>query len=311
MSVALLLQRVVRSGFVNFFRNGFVSTASVLVMTVTLFVMGGLMLLFFLLNASLALLKEKVDINVYFVPSASEEQALALKRELEQLPEVARVEYISREEALRRFILRHQGEELTLQAIEELGENPLGAVLAIKAKEPSQYAQVAQFLSQRQEALLSAEGAPIIERINYFQNKEAIDRLANIIDAAERFGVAATAVLVIATTMIIFTTIRLAIYGAREEIAVMRLVGASNAYIRGPFVFEGAFAGALAGLFAMLLLWPVAYFVGTRTKDFFGGVDLFAFYTAHAGVLLLVLVGTGVVLGGLASFLAVKRYLNV
>ncbi len=311
MAFSTLLRRILRSGFVNFLRNGFVSAASVLVMTVTLFVMGGLMLLFVLLNTSLAMLKEKVDINVYFTPETPEEVVRSLQQALQQQPEVKEVRYISRDEALRRFIARHQDDAMTLQALEELGENPLGASLAIKAKEPSQYAQVAAFLKQQQEALRSEEGKPFIDRINYFQNKVAIDRLARIIDAAERFGVAATLVLVLASTMIIFTTIRLAIYGARDEIAVMRLVGASNAYIRGPFVFEGILAGALAGTFAMLLLWPIAYFIGLRTKEFFGGVDLFAFYTHYAGILLLILVGAGALLGGIASFLAVKRYLNV
>ena len=101
-------KRVCKSGFVNFWRNGIVSLASILIMMMTLFVIGSVIFIGAVLNASLAELKDKVDVNVYFVTTAPEEQVLAVKGELEQLPEVQLVEYVSRETALELFKKRHE-----------------------------------------------------------------------------------------------------------------------------------------------------------------------------------------------------------
>ena len=132
-------KRIIRTGLLSFWRNAFVSLASVLVLTVTLFVIGSLVFNNALLQSSLDELKSKVDVNVYFVTSASESDVLALKKNLEAFPEVAEVSYVSREQALEDFRKRHENDERTLQALEELADNPLGAVLNVKTKEPSQY----------------------------------------------------------------------------------------------------------------------------------------------------------------------------
>ena len=96
-------KRIVKSGFVNFWRNGFVSLASVLVMTVTLFVVGSLFFLNAILSASLEQIENKVDINVYFLTSAQEEDIVLLKRAIDALPEVASTQFTTRDEALARF----------------------------------------------------------------------------------------------------------------------------------------------------------------------------------------------------------------
>src|SRR5690606_3265126 len=136
----------------------------------------------------------------------------------------AEVRYISRNEALETFRQRHEGDELTIQALDELGDNPLGASLAIRAKETSQYEGIASFLDQQQD--VSNPDSIIIDRVNYYDNKAAIDKLTSIVEAVEQFGYITMIVLVAASVLITFNTIRLAIYTAREEISVMRLVGA-------------------------------------------------------------------------------------
>ena len=130
------IKRIIRAGVLTFFRNGFVSFSAVLVMTVALFAIGSLLFSNILVEVSLNDLKEKVDINVYFLTSAKEADIVILKTQLEQLPEVKSVTYISRDEALELFRERH-ADFLTLQALDELGENPLGASLDILAQETS------------------------------------------------------------------------------------------------------------------------------------------------------------------------------
>src|SRR3989338_1220216 len=126
------IKRVIKAGFLGFWRNRFVSLASVLVLNVMLSVIGGVIFLLATLDASLAELKNRVDINVYFQTSATEAEILALQATLRALPEVADVSYVSREQALENFRARHSRDELTLQALDELSDNPLGAAARVR-----------------------------------------------------------------------------------------------------------------------------------------------------------------------------------
>ena len=208
------VKRIIRSGFLNFGRNAFVSLSSVLVMVITLCTIGALIFVSAILNASLQEIRDKVDINVYFITTAPEADVITLQKTLESMPEVALVTYTSREQALEDFKKRHENDETTLQALEELGENPLGASLNVKAKNPAEYQGIADYLSN--ESTLSTDGTSIVDKVNYYQNKVAIDRLTSIIDSAERLGSVLTVVLIVISVLITFNTIRLAIFISRE-----------------------------------------------------------------------------------------------
>jgi cell division transport system permease protein len=301
-------KRIIRSGFLNFWRNGFVSLASVLIITITLAVLGSLLFFNVVMEETLATIKEKVDVDVYFVTTAGEDEILSLKGSLEALPEVDQVEYTSRENALGEFRERHADDFLTLQALEELGENPLGASLNIRAKETSQYGSIALFL-ENQSALV--EGAdPFVDKVNYYQNKEAIDKLTKLISNAEILGFFVMGVLVFITVVITFNTIRLAIYTAREEISVMRLVGAGNKYIRGPFLVEGMIYGVFSAIIVLALFYPVTYYLGDNTEQFFGGINIFNYYVSNFAQVFLIMMGSGVALGVFSSYFAVRRYIS-
>ena len=153
------LRRVLRSGFISFWRNGVVSIASVFVAVVTLFIIGSLVLSHAFLSATLAEIEDKVDVNVYFKTDVLEQEILPLKNEIETLPEVKAVTYVTREQALIEFKERNKNNALILQALDELGDNPLGAVLNVKAEDPSQYGTIVQFLEDKNET--------IIDNINY------------------------------------------------------------------------------------------------------------------------------------------------
>lgn len=302
------LKRIIKTGFVNFCRNGTVSISAVLVMVVTLFVVVTLILSDMLLGSALNQIKNKIDINVYATTTATPEETLSLKKSLEFLPEVERIEYISREQALANFRERHRNDELTLQALDELGENPLGAILNIKAKEISQYAGIAVFLES--ETVLTEGKISIIEKVNYHQNKTAIDKLSKIINAVNKFGVALAIILILVSILITFNTVRLAIYISREEIKVMRLVGANNNYIRGPFVFEGVIYGLLSAFITIILFYPILFWLNPFIENVFS-VDLLAYYSAHLFQIFIVIIAIGVLLGIVSSVLAIRKYLKI
>lgn len=301
-------KRIVRAGAVGFWRNAFVSLASVFVMTIALFVIGAVMMVDQLLGASLAEIESKVDINVYFNINAAEADMQALKTRLEALPEVTEVSFTSREEALAAFYERHQGDELTIQALEELGENPLGASLSIRASDTSQYESIARFLDEQRSQ--ETPQAPVIDRVNFVKNKEAIEKLTSIVRVVEKASLFTLAVLVAAAILITFNTIRLAIFTAREEIAVMRLVGASNMFIRGPFMLQGVLYGVAAGLIAIIIMYPILYWLGPGTQSFFN-FNLFHYFLSNFAYVFSVVVGTGIVLGLISSGWAISRYLRI
>lgn len=303
------LKRVIKGGFFNFWRSGYVSVASVLVMIITLSVIGSVIFVGAVLNITMQELRNKVDINVYFVTAAPEANILSLQKKIEALPEVNSVEYVSREQALQNFRLKHENDQVTIQALDELGDNPLGAVLNIKAKEPSQYEGIANFLNE--ENILSSDGTKIIDKINYFENRTAIDKLSRIINSVERLGLALSLALVIVSIVITLNTIRLAIFISREEISVMQLVGASRNYIRGPFVVTGIIVGLISGLITMIIFLPISYWLGSLTQNFFIGFNIFDYYIGNFFQILFIVVGSGVGIGALSSFLAVRRYLKL
>lgn len=304
-------KRIIRSGFFGFWRNSFVSLSSILVMMVTLFVIGSVIFSGAILESTLNQIKDKVDINVYFVSSASESDIMTIKKNLEQLPEVLPpVVYVSREDALAEFKKRHENDETTLQALDEIGTNPLGAVLNVKAKDPSQYESIANFLKSGN-AISSTDGTSIIDKVNYYQNKDAIDKLSGVINSANKLGFILTIFLIIVSILITFNTVRLVIYMSKDEISVMRLVGASKGYIRGPFFVAGALYGFISAIITLILFYPITLWLGKTTESFFVGLNVFHYYTANFGQIFFIIVFSGIAIGSVSSFLAVRKYLKV
>ncbi len=312
-------KRVTRTGFVNFWRNGFLSFSAIIILTLSLTAFGLLIFGSAFGNTLIEEVKSKVDINVYFTLNADEPSILELKKTIEQLPEVQSVEYISRALALSNFKTKWKDNTLILQGLAEIGDNPFPAVLNIKAKEPSQYAGIASFLDSKNS--LSNNGTAIVDKVNYNQNKLVIDRLGRIIPAAEKAGSLIAILLVIVSIIITFNTVRLVIYTSKDEIAVMKLVGASNHYIRGPFVVSGIMYGIVSGILTLLALAVFAFytdaaivkFAGVQgTTDFGLIINVFStYFRTNFGQIFAIIMGSGIALGAISSYLAVRRYLNV
>ncbi|MDD2657041.1 MAG: permease-like cell division protein FtsX [Candidatus Pacebacteria bacterium] len=305
----MLSKRMMIAGGKNFARGGAVSAATVLIMTVTLAIIASLIFLSALLTYTLQTVSDKVDVSVYFVTTAAEADILAVKDQLQKLPQVASVSYTSADEALVAFRERHATDQLTLQALNELGGNPLDASLEVRAKNPSQYESIVKFLEAS--PVLSSGGTSIVDRINYAQNKEIIDRLSLAIQATREVGIAVIILFALASILIAFATVRLAIYTAKEEIAVMRLVGASNIYIQGPFVVTGVITGVIASLLVLLLLLPATWYASSKTAGWFGGFDVALYYSEHFALVFSILMFSGIFLGAVASVLAINKYLKV
>ena len=135
--------------------------------------------------------------------------------------------------------------------------------------------------------------------------------LNNIIRGVESFGVLVVLVFIVMSIMIIYNTVRLAIFTYREEISVMKLVGASNMYIRGPFIVESAIYGVIASLVSVIIMYPIVSWVRDKTIDFFVGFDMLQYYKENIVQIFIILCISGILVSMISSMLAVRKYLNV
>ncbi len=312
-------RRIIRAGFVNFWRNGFLSFAAIVVITLSLCSFGALIFGSAFANSLLADVKDKVDINVYFGLSAPETDIVSLQNDINDLPEVASTSYISRDQALANFTTKWQNNTLIMQGLTEIGDNPFPASLNIKAKDPGEYGAIADYLQSKNPT--DASGTPIISKINYQENKLIIDRLSKIIPTVEQAGLIIAIIFVLIAIIIIWNTIRLIVFTARDEISVMKLVGASNTYVRGPFFVSGIMYGIASGLITLVLMGVFAYWSDTIILRL-AGVDVASNFELVVNVLstyffqnlleiTVIIMGAGVILGGLSSYVAARRYLRV
>ncbi len=260
-----------------------------------------------LINASLNDIKEKVDVTVYFIPGAEESSIKKVQDSLSKLPEIKNITYTSAEEALSNFKDKHSNDYLTLQALDEIGDNPLGASLNIKANDPSQYESIAKYFEN--DNSLSKGALTIIDKIDYHQNKLVIDRLTSIIKGAKSLGFVVSLFLIIISIIITFNTIRLIIYMSKDEIGVMKLVGASSKYVRGPFIVSGFLVGICSALLTILIFIPISIWLGNNMTDFIG-INLYQYYKSNFLQLFIIMLGSGILLGSISSFFAISRYLR-
>ncbi len=296
--------RIGSTAWKNFWRNGYLTLATLGVMGLTLFVVTSLALLSVIAEVALERIQDQIDISIYFEQDVPESEIRLAREKIDDFPEVKEVTYVSSQEAFQRFKERHKDNPILIQSLEELGENPLEAALNIKAAEASQFPAIAAFIEQN----INTE---IVDKVNYHQNENIISRLSALVSASRKAGTVAIIVLAAIAILVTFNTIRLAIYTAREEIGVMRLVGASNWFIRGPFLTTGVLHGVVAGAITFIGMYPLIRLASPRLDVFLSGFDLLAYYHANALQLLFLQIGVGVMLGALSSAIAIRRHLRV
>lgn len=305
----VLWKRTILAGLRGFYRNRTVSLSSIFILTITLSIITSFYLFESVFNYTLDQIKEKVDVRVYLTIDATEEQAADVKAKILGLTDVKSVVYTSREQALLDFKKKHEGDQLTLQALDELGTNPFGASLSVVAKDTSNYEGIANQLTENSGLL--GEDKSVIDKVNYYQIKDSIDKLNSIIGWTNTVGFWLSVVFVLMSCMIVYNTIRLAIFVYRDEIAVMKLVGASNMFIRGPFIVESFLYSIVATLTTVIIFYPATIWLTKKTVFFFEGLNINAFYTAHLFQLTLALLIFSSFLTAVSSLLAVRKYLKV
>ena len=278
----------------GYWRNGLMSLAATASMTLMLVLLSGLFILLSGLDATLNYVESKVEVVAYLADSASVDEINALQADLQALPEIAGVSYVSKEQALKDFQAR-QPEVADLVAT--LDENPLPASFEIRLHDPADYLDVATYLREQ----------PIVDSVQDI--KKTVGQMVAVIGLLRTVGVVVLLVVGLTVLFIIVNAIRLAVVARAQEIEIMRLVGASDAFIRWPFIFEGALVGLFGALITIGLLWLVQDRLAGALADFFAVLPVQASAMVGQNVVLIVL-PTGIGIGVLGSYVSVRSYLS-
>lgn len=297
------IKRMMAAGILAFKRNAWLSAASVMVLGLTLFVLGNLVFVSAIANTALRALESKIDISIYFDQNAQENQILAVKRELDAMPDVRETAYVSRDETLTRFRDQHRGDALIVSALDELGDNPLQATLTVRASDPLRYGAISDAIARK--------NYPGIAKINYSENQVVITRLASIASTIRGSGAVLALFLAFIAVLVAFNTIRLAIYTLREEIGIMRLVGATAWFIRGPFLMTGFLYGIVASVAVTAVFFPLTWLISPKISLLVPDFNLFAYFLTNLLQFFTIMSVTGIVLGMGSSYLAMRRYLAI
>ena len=298
------LKRIIKAGLLNFRRQDGLIFATVSIMVMTISLITFLFLFQGIVQHLISDLQEKVDVSVYFKKDSLEVEILGVREEISKIPEVKSIEYVSKEEALNRCTQRHKDDPLLMEALAEVGDNPLLASLNIKAWQANQYEALANFLE-------GFSSNNLIEKVDYHKNKAVIGKIFEVSSNIRLAGIIFSLLLGIIAIVIAFNTTRLAIYNSKDEIAIMRLVGASNWFIRGPFLVQGIIVGIIATVITVLLFASGTFFLGTKLETLLPGFNLFSYFLNNFWALLLIQLIAGVGLSIISSAIAIRKHLKV
>lgn len=297
--------RIFRLGITNFWRNRWLSFAATLIMTLTLIIITIFVILTLVIGKTTESIRSKMDVSVYFKDTATTDQIIDIQRRVAARGDVREVKYISKEEAIE--VCKNQPQCKKVVGFINPNENPFPRSLEIKATTAENLDGIAQFVS-------TDDFKPIVHNVSYQDNRQMIERLIAFTSFTKEVGWFLSIVFVLISIFVILNTIRLAIFTRRDEIEIMRLVGASDTFVKIPFVIEGVLYGILATLLAMGLQWAGLVAVGPRIERYLGQIvnqRINLFFSSHFWLILGLELFVGMVIGVCCSLVSIRKYLKV
>lgn len=264
MSLSLSFARVIKFTFQNIFRNFWLSFITLTIFVLTLVTVNLVLFINVAADSALQAVEQKVEMTFYFEPETSTEIVTSAQGYLRGFSQVSDVEYISAEESLESFRARHLGDEVILSSLDEVDGNPFGDSLVVTTQSSSDFAFIV-------EAMETPEFAGYIKDQDFTDYEEVIEKIQVLKTRIGYAGLAVACVFILIAIMIIFNTIRVAIYVHREEISIMKLVGANNWFVRGPFILEALLYSAVATGLMIAILFGFLSASSEQIVNYFGG----------------------------------------
>lgn len=300
----LTFWRGIKSGARNFFRNGWLSVATISIIVLTLFIINTVFIITVVANKTLEDIQQKIDVSIYFKSDADERSAKSLTEMVRNMPEVSDAKYISKDEALQIFKEKHTQDEIILKSLEELG-NPLQPSMSVKMRKPNAYQGIL-------DKIRASEYNNLVSDVDYYSEKKPIiERLNNIIQTIRKVGILVICVFAVIAVLVTFNSIRLTMYNYRREVEIMKLVGANPWFIRLPFIVEGMMYGFFAAWVSTLLFYPFVYFSSAYIVSVVPNVDVISYLNNNALEIVTIQIISGIFLGAISSLIAIRKYLKV
>jgi cell division transport system permease protein len=298
-------RRILKFAWSDFIRHSGNNFAAIFVLAVPIMLATSLFIFQGLSQFIVSGIQSKIDITAYFNAGTKEEDIMNVKGQILKLsPDIKQVEYVSSDQAMKEFNDRHKDNPDFIKAVDEVGANPFLPSLNIVTSQAYQYKQISDFLQ--------TDGfSSIINKVDYSQKKDTIEKFYNVTSGINKGGLILSIILFVIALIVVLNTIKLSIDASKEEITSMKLVGASNWFIRGPFIIQGAICGLIAFLICFIASGAVFYFLSPNLEIVIPGFNIFDYFLSNFGFVLLIQVGFGVGLGALASFILVRSYLKV
>ncbi len=302
--------RMCRYGVNNFSRNAWLTIAATAVMTITLLIIFTTLVSRSILLDTVEDLKQKVDVSIYLENNIKQATVDRLTQKLQSLKEVTKVTYISAEEAQKIYITRENPSQNELDTIGDLKNNPFPPSLRVAPKDFNNMKKIEKLVSGDKEfqEVLHPTKKPSFAG----EKRESIKTIGQGVQLAERAGLAASAIFISISVLIIFNTIRMAIYNRKEEIEMMKLIGAERSFIRGPFVVEAIMYGFFAAILAFIIGLLALISLEPRLQDYGIAVgNTYSSVIATSPFIVLGLITIGALIGVISSFFAVRRHLKI
>jgi cell division transport system permease protein len=297
------LRRISKSAWHGFTRDGSLVFANLFIMAMVIALVSGLFLFRKVSDVVIDDLQNKVDVSVYFKYETQEDDILEAKDKVAEVPEVKSVEYVSKEDALASFTERHQDEPALMESLAEVGINPFLAALNIRSFQASQYEAVASFLE-------SSDFSSSIEKIDYHERKPVIERIFALTSNINLAGIIFSLFMALVAMLVAYNTVRLSIYNSKDEIKIQRLVGASNWFIRGPFLVQGIIVGFFSALACLAIFSLLSWGLNSSLNNFISTLNVFDLFVANVWMIISIQLLTGIGLGILSGLIAIRRYLE-
>lgn len=305
----ITLERIIKNGVVNFGRNVWLAIAAIAMMAITLTILLFAIVANTTFNHTISDITSHIDVSVYLKDDVKPTQRDKLIGQIQALPNVKSVSYISKNEALKRYEHQNANNPDLLAAISQT-DNPLPASLDIKPKDPNQLQDIKDFLDKPAVQALQSDPTSYSG-----DRKAAIDKITSATHFFQQAGIIGIIVFIIISMLIIFNTIRMAIFNRRDELIIMRLLGASTAYIRGPFIVETMLYGAVAAGISLIVCWSLFQVASsTLQASSLGLLDIgysSRYFSDHLLSILTIQLLVGILIGAASSGIATRRYLKL
>ena len=298
-----MFKRILKNGWDNFTRQGSLSFGNAFIMFIAIIVAMGLFMFYGLVNYAIEEVEDQVDVSLFFKEEVTKEEIAAYREEIENLPEVKTVTFVSKEQAYESFVQNHEG-DIYIEALNIIEVNPFLPSIRITANKPSEYSVISDFIDSKEDT------EDLIYKMDDFRREEVIEKIENLSDNVRALGIALIIFFSFLTFLTTYNTVRLTIFSQRKEMEIMKLVGASNAFIRWPYIIQGVICGLIAAVLSFIILFGVLYFANGSISSMLMGFNAYEYFLNNIWIIGLGELIIAIVLSITSSYIAIAKYLK-